>query len=281
MTGKTQTIGTRAQVWHGTAKKTSGGLIKSDLMMNKSGRIVSKAKHFSAKKEQRLLKYGYGTQKGKFGFVKVGSRKHRKGHKKMKGGHVNIGVPLSSAGIDGQGITDYSNYGSIGVQEAAGMAGGKKKGCNQTWKRIHGDFQAIADVASTKMKKTQCGGNVSMPLSPAGIDGQGITNYGASGSDGVQLAAGMAGGRRRHRSSRSMRGGSGMVPLSSHGSSNWNGDGIAGAGITVGNAGSANLQLLAGMAGGKKRRRRAMMGGTTKPFPELNGSPLDAALQAS
>lgn len=211
MTGKTQTIGTRAQVWHGTAKKTSGGLIKSDLMMNKSGRIVSKAKHFSAKKEQRLLKYGYGTQKGKFGFVKVGSRKHRKGHKKMKGGHANIAMPLFA-----------------------------------------GD-----------------------------VDGQGITNYGASGSDGVQLAAGMAGGRRRHRRSRSMRGGSGMVPLSSHGSSNWNGDGIAGAGITVGNAGSANLQLLAGMAGGKKRRRRAMMGGTTKPFPELNGSPLDAALQAS
>ena len=50
MTGKIHTIGSRAQVWHGTAKKTSGGLLKSDLMMNKAGRIVSKAKHFTAKK---------------------------------------------------------------------------------------------------------------------------------------------------------------------------------------------------------------------------------------
>ena len=51
----TQTIGSRRQVWNGTAKKTSGGLTKSDLMMS-HGRIVSKSKHFSAKKEMRLLK---------------------------------------------------------------------------------------------------------------------------------------------------------------------------------------------------------------------------------
>ena len=76
-------IGTRAQVWHGTAYKTNGGLKKSDLFQNKNGRIVSKAKHTTAKKEQRLLKHGYGTKKGKFGFVKVskktGSRKNKKG----------------------------------------------------------------------------------------------------------------------------------------------------------------------------------------------------------
>ena len=35
-------IGTRAQVWHGTCKKTAGGLTKSHLMMNKHGRIVSR-----------------------------------------------------------------------------------------------------------------------------------------------------------------------------------------------------------------------------------------------
>ena len=58
-------IGTRAQVWHGTAFKTSGNLNKDDLFQNKNGRIVSKSKHASAKKEKRLLKHGYGTQKGK------------------------------------------------------------------------------------------------------------------------------------------------------------------------------------------------------------------------
>jgi hypothetical protein len=93
----TQTIGSRRQVWNGTAKRTSGGLTKSDLMMS-HGRIVSKSKHFSAKKEMRLLKYGYGTQKGKFGFVKIGTKKHRKGHKKMRGGSGY--APLSPANVD-------------------------------------------------------------------------------------------------------------------------------------------------------------------------------------
>jgi hypothetical protein len=74
-------IGSRAQVWHGTAYKTSGGLIKTDLMKNKNDRIVSKAKHTTAKKEQRLLKHGYGTKKGKFGFVKVSTRKTKRGKK--------------------------------------------------------------------------------------------------------------------------------------------------------------------------------------------------------
>ena len=67
-------IGTRAQVWHGTAYKTSGGLCKSDLLQNKAGRIVSKSKHSTAKRERRLVKAGYGTKKGKFGFVKIGKR---------------------------------------------------------------------------------------------------------------------------------------------------------------------------------------------------------------
>ena len=97
MTEKMITIGSRAQVWHGTAKKTSGGLTRNHLMMNKSGRIVSKAKHNTAKKENRLLKHGYGTKKGKFGFVKIGSRKNRKGSKKMRGFIVNSIEPSDSA----------------------------------------------------------------------------------------------------------------------------------------------------------------------------------------
>jgi hypothetical protein len=55
-----RTVGSRAQVWHGTAKHTSGGLMKKHLMKNpKNGRIVSKAKHFTAKKEyaKKLGKY--------------------------------------------------------------------------------------------------------------------------------------------------------------------------------------------------------------------------------
>jgi hypothetical protein len=70
-------IGSRAQVWHGTAYKTKGDLVKDDLMMTKRGKIVSKRKHFTAKKEKRLEKHGYFTQKGKFGYVKKTPKKHR------------------------------------------------------------------------------------------------------------------------------------------------------------------------------------------------------------
>ena len=63
-------IGSRHQVWNGTAYKTEGQLTKSHLMMNKWGRIVSRKKHATAKKEKRLQKHGYFAKKGKFGFVR-------------------------------------------------------------------------------------------------------------------------------------------------------------------------------------------------------------------
>lgn len=77
--GHVQRIGSRAQVMHGTAHHTTGGLTKNDLKMNKWGRIVSKAKSAKAKKENRLSKMGYKTQKGKFGVVKTGKKTRRGG----------------------------------------------------------------------------------------------------------------------------------------------------------------------------------------------------------
>jgi hypothetical protein len=113
-------IGTRAQVWHGTAYKTSGGLTKSHIMQNKNGRIVSRSKHASAKKERRLIKAGYGTQKGKFGAVKLNgksSRRHSKSrrHGKKRGGGINFA--LSPSDYDGAGVGTSGNA----VQFAAGM----------------------------------------------------------------------------------------------------------------------------------------------------------------
>ena len=81
-------LGSRAQVWHGTSYKTSGGLKKADLLQTGKGRIVSRAKHNTAKKEQRLLKHGYGTKKGKFGFVKVTPRGSGKSKSRRRGGMV-------------------------------------------------------------------------------------------------------------------------------------------------------------------------------------------------
>ena len=71
------TIGSRAQVWHGTAKKTSGGLTKKDLMMNKRGRIVSRRKAKTAKKEKLSR---FGDKKAE----PFGSKKTRKASKKSK-----------------------------------------------------------------------------------------------------------------------------------------------------------------------------------------------------
>lgn len=175
--------GTRAQVWHGTAYKTSGGLKKANLLKTKNGRIVSKSKHSSAKRENRLVKSGYGTKKGKFGFVRLNGTSKRGRSKKMRGGRAfgNNFSPasLSGNGIDGQGITNYGSNGSLGVQMAAGQAGGRRR---------------------RKMRGGKGYGWMSGSSLPgSGIDGQQITNYGSNGSIGVQLAAGMAGGRRSRR----------------------------------------------------------------------------------
>jgi len=80
-----KTEGTRAEVMHGTAIRTSGGLTKKDLKYNKSGRIVSKKKSQIAKKDKRLEKAGYKTKKGEFGSFYVSPTKKRskkKGSKK-------------------------------------------------------------------------------------------------------------------------------------------------------------------------------------------------------
>ena len=79
-------VGSRAEVGHGAAYKTSGGLTKYDLKQNKHGRWVSKALSMRAKSEKRLEKAGYFTKKGKFGFVKkvTGSIKRTKKRRQSK-----------------------------------------------------------------------------------------------------------------------------------------------------------------------------------------------------
>jgi hypothetical protein len=99
-----QTIGSKAQVWHGTANKTSGGLTKKALMRNKHGAIVSRKKHALGKKSiKHLEKLGYKAKKGKFTLF----RKHSKSSKKMIGGDGfpvgdgNLGSPLDHALVAG------------------------------------------------------------------------------------------------------------------------------------------------------------------------------------
>ena len=64
--GAMPAVGSKAQVWHGSARHTSGGLTKKDLMKHK-GRIISKRKHALGKKAlKNLVKAGYKAKKGTF-----------------------------------------------------------------------------------------------------------------------------------------------------------------------------------------------------------------------
>ena len=68
--GAKVTVGSKAQVWHGTAKHTSGGLKKKDLMKHK-GKIVSRRKHAAGLKAiKKLRKLGYTAKKGTFKLFK-------------------------------------------------------------------------------------------------------------------------------------------------------------------------------------------------------------------
>jgi hypothetical protein len=69
-------VGTKAEVFHGTAKHTSGGLHKKDLVKTKRGRIVSRRKQAAGRKAiKNLRKLGYIAKKGKFSlFTKKSKR---------------------------------------------------------------------------------------------------------------------------------------------------------------------------------------------------------------
>ena len=69
--GGMATVGTKAQVYHGTAKHTSGGLTRKHLMKTKKGRIVSRKKHAAGKRAlKNLVKAGFKAKKGKFTLFK-------------------------------------------------------------------------------------------------------------------------------------------------------------------------------------------------------------------
>lgn len=229
MSGKI-TTGTRAQVWHGTARHTSGGLTKSDLMKNKAGRIVSRKKHHSAKKDNRLVKAGYKTKKGSFGFVKMGSRKRgRKGHR----------------GGSGMAPLTAQLWGSGSAQDRALQAGGAP----------YGDNVNPANFSAGN------GNDSGSSILGNGISGAGITNFGNS-SIGVQMRAGMTGGypgpppqppratmaTMGGKRGKRMRGGI-LGPVTAPAIASTMG-GARGGTTSKGYLGSAGLQMKAAMYGG-------------------------------
>lgn len=82
-----KTIGSKAEVYHETALRTSGGLKKKDLMMTKRHRIVSKKKHKSGLKAiKHLRSLGYIAKKGTFKLMRksmVDGRRHKKASRRQ------------------------------------------------------------------------------------------------------------------------------------------------------------------------------------------------------
>jgi hypothetical protein len=77
-------VGTKAMVWHGTARHTSGGLTKKDLMKH-HGRIISRKKHAAGKKAiKHLFALGYKPKKGTFKIMRKSMRKSRKSMRKSR-----------------------------------------------------------------------------------------------------------------------------------------------------------------------------------------------------
>lgn len=94
---KIKTVGSKAEVYHMSAKHTSSGLTKKDLMKTKRGRIVSKKQHRAGLVAvRRLFALGYKPKKGTFKAMRksmVDGRKHKKGtkkHTKKRGGAAGV-----------------------------------------------------------------------------------------------------------------------------------------------------------------------------------------------
>ena len=91
-------VGSKAEVFHGTAKHTSGNLHKKDLMKRK-GRIMSKKKHAAGKRAiKHLHKLGYKAKKGTFKLFKKSDYKRSR----KRGGAAGL---VSSQALDSAGYS--------------------------------------------------------------------------------------------------------------------------------------------------------------------------------
>lgn len=111
MMGGAKAVGSKREVWNGTARHTSGGVYKAGLMKHK-GRIVSKKKHAAGKKAiKNLQRLGYKAKKGTFKLFKKGKR---------RGGFEDMsGAPMPVAA----GFEDMSGVAGFDDMSGAPMAG--------------------------------------------------------------------------------------------------------------------------------------------------------------
>jgi hypothetical protein len=136
-----QRIGSRAQVMHGTAKMTGGGLKKKDLKYNKQGKIVSKKMSAMAKKEKRLQKAGYKTQKGVFQLFQ-----------KQRGGKKTVSLRSSVLGEQNGGAGE-----AVGIKYCSEICNDPSKQYNNPslYKRRRGIFKSRRCIAED-IQETTC-----------------------------------------------------------------------------------------------------------------------------
>ena len=102
-----QAVGSKIQVWRGEARHTSGGLTKADLMINKRGKVVSRAKHEAGVRNKGNLGAYLQASKGKT----------------QKGDGILGSIGDAIGGLFGLGLDPYASYG--GAIEPYSGAGGK------------------------------------------------------------------------------------------------------------------------------------------------------------
>lgn len=106
MADKTKAVGSKAEVFHGTARHTSGGLYKKDLMKHK-GRIISRKKHAAGKKAiKHLFALGYKPKKGSFTLMRksmVDGRRRKTGKRttRKRGGFADASGAMKSGPLSG------------------------------------------------------------------------------------------------------------------------------------------------------------------------------------
>ena len=125
--GYSQLIGSRRQVFNGTAKKTGygkSGLTKKDLKMNKHGHIVSIKKSKASRKNKNLGKFL--QKRGSKTFGPVLSKKAKRKGKKMGGGDGHV-EQHPEGEHEGEGEPKPEGEGEPKPEGDGPMMGGKKK----------------------------------------------------------------------------------------------------------------------------------------------------------
>ena len=186
-------IGSRAQVMHGTAYKTTGGITKDKLAVNKSGRIVSKSKSRLAKTQKHLQKSGWKlATKGHFGPQPMSSNK--KASKSRRSRKHRGGNPLTPAKFGGAALTPAKFGGRSRSRRGGKVYGGPLSpqpynGAGVKTSGVNLQFKAGNATGGSSRSRSRRGGMVyGGPLSPHAYDGAGVKTSGVN----LQFVAGNA-----------------------------------------------------------------------------------------